>query len=116
MSLLNVLLVTYSFPPAGGVGVLRATSLARYLPAEGIRLDVLTTLNASAVGSDSTLLKEIPTEVNVHRTVTLDLPFGIKKRIKRLITGGKLSKVTAVCCPSRKAEFPQESSAGHSAA
>lgn len=89
MTLLNVLLVTYSFPPAGGVGVLRAASLARYLPTEGIRLDVLTTRNASAVGTDSTLLKEIPAEVNVHRTVTLDLPFGIKKGIKKLITGAK---------------------------
>ena len=89
MNTLNVLLVTYVFPPAGGVGVLRAASLARYLPAEGIRLDVLTARNASAVGSDPTLLKEIPAEVNVHRTVTLDLPFGIKKRIKRMITGAK---------------------------
>jgi hypothetical protein len=89
MNIVNVLLVTYSFPPAGGVGVLRAASLARYLPTEGIRLDVLTTRNASAVGTDSTLLKEIPAEVNVHRTVTLDLPFGIKKGIKKLITGAK---------------------------
>jgi len=89
MKLLNVLLVTYSFPPVGGVGVLRAASLARYFPAEGIRLDVLTARNASAVGSDPTLLKEIPSEVNIHRSVTLDLPFGIKKRIKRLITGTK---------------------------
>jgi hypothetical protein len=47
---------------------------------------VLTARNASAVGSDPTLLEEIPTEVNIHRTVTLDLPFGIKKGIKRLIT------------------------------
>lgn len=52
MSLLNVLLVTYSFPPVGGTGVMRASSLARYFPAEGIRLDVLTARNASAVGSD----------------------------------------------------------------
>lgn len=89
MNPLHVLLVTYSFPPAGGVGVLRAASLARYLPAEGIRLDVLTASNASAVGSDPTLLKEIPPEVNIHRTVTLDLPFGIKKGIKRLIAGSK---------------------------
>lgn len=89
MSALNVLLVTYSFPPAGGVGVLRATSLARYFPAEGIRLDVLTTRNASAVGTDPSLLKEIPPEVDVHRTVTLDLPFGIKKGIKKLISGAK---------------------------
>jgi glycosyltransferase involved in cell wall biosynthesis len=96
MSKLNVLLVTYSFPPAGGVGVLRAASLARYLPAEQIRLDVLTTRNASAVGTDSTLLNTIPREVNIHRTMTLDLPFGIKKRIKRLITGGKARSGAAV--------------------
>ena len=91
MSPLNVLLVTYVFPPAGGTGVMRASSLARYLPAEGIRLDVLTARNASAVGADPTLLKEIPVEVTVHRTVTLDLPFGIKKGIKRLITGARRS-------------------------
>jgi glycosyltransferase involved in cell wall biosynthesis len=90
MTTLNVLLVTYSFPPAGGVGVLRAASLARYLPSEGIRLDVLTTCNASAVGTDSTLLKEIPEEVRVHRTFTLDLPFGIKKGIKKLILRAQL--------------------------
>src|ERR1035437_1060481 len=95
MKLLNVLLVTYSFPPAGGVGVLRAASLARYFPAEGIRLDVLTARNASAVGSDPTLLEKIPAAVNIHRTVTLDLPFGIKKWIKKLITGGKPRKDTA---------------------
>ncbi len=95
MNSLNVLLVTYTFPPAGGVGVLRAASLARYFPAEGIRLDVITTRNASAVGSDPTLLNEIPTEVSVHRTVTLDLPFGIKKRLKKLITGKTPSVVNA---------------------
>ena len=54
---------------------MRAASLARYFPAEGIRLDVLTPRSASAVGSDPTLLKKIPTEVTVHRTLTLDLPF-----------------------------------------
>ena len=89
MKPLNVLLVSYVFPPGGGVGVLRAASLARYFPAEGIRLDVITARNASAVGADPSLLNDIPDEVRVHRTITLDLPFGIKKRIKRLITGAK---------------------------
>ena len=89
MTPLNILLVTYVFPPASGVGVLRAASLARYLPGEGIRLDVLTARNASSVGSDPTFLKEIPNEVRIHRTVTLDLPFVIKKGIKRLIIGRK---------------------------
>jgi glycosyltransferase involved in cell wall biosynthesis len=87
MKLLNVLLVTYSFPPAGGVGVLRAASLARYFPAEGIQLDVITARNASSVGTDTALLNIIPSEVNIRRTITLDLPFGVKKRIKTLITG-----------------------------
>jgi hypothetical protein len=89
MSPLKVLLIVYAFPPAGGVGVLRAASLARYFPAEGIRLDVLTTRNPASVGVDPSLLRDIPAEVNIHRTITLDLPFGIKKRLKRLITGSK---------------------------
>jgi hypothetical protein len=89
MTPLRVLLVTYSFPPAGGVGVLRAASLARYLPPEGIRLDVLTTRNASAVGTDSKLLQDIPSAVTIHRTTTLDLPFGVKKWIKTLISTAK---------------------------
>jgi len=89
MSLMKVLLVVYAFPPAGGVGVLRAASLARYLPAEGIQLDVLTTRNPSSVGTDYSLLREIPGEVTVHRTVTLDLPFSVKKRLKSLLTGAR---------------------------
>ena len=35
---MNLLLITFSFPPAGGVGVLRALSLAKYLPENGIRV------------------------------------------------------------------------------
>ena len=86
---LNVLLVSYSFPPVGGTGVIRAANLARYLSGEGIHLDVLTARNASAVGNDAAFLKEIPDSVNVHRTFTFDLPFGIRKRIKKVITGDK---------------------------
>ena len=106
MKPLNVLLVTYSFPPAGGVGVLRAASLARYFPAEGIRLDVLTARNASAVGTDSALFNEIPAEVTIHRTITLDLPFGIKKRIKQLLVRGKPGKgATSAAVPAGKTNF-----------
>jgi glycosyltransferase involved in cell wall biosynthesis len=99
VSILNVLLVSYSFPPLGGTGVMRASSFARYFPNEGIRLDVLTALNASAVGSDRALLKEIPGDVTVHRTITLDLPFGIKKRIKKLVTRSKVDGSQAASSP-----------------
>jgi hypothetical protein len=91
MDPLNVLLVTYVFPPVGGTGVMRAASLARYLPSENIRLDVLTTRNPAAVGKDPTLLKDIPPSVTVHRTLTLDLPFGVKKAIKQFVKKGKSS-------------------------
>jgi glycosyltransferase involved in cell wall biosynthesis len=95
MEPLNVLLVSYVFPPVGGTGVMRAASLARYLPAEGIRLDVLTTRNPAAVGTDASLLKDIPPSVTVHRTLTLDLPFAAKKAIKRFLMGAKSSAKTA---------------------
>ncbi len=74
---------------------MRASSLARYLPEAGIRLDVLTTRNASTVGADPKLLESIPSEVTIHRTTTLDLPFAVKKRIKRLISGNKKSEKAA---------------------
>jgi glycosyltransferase involved in cell wall biosynthesis len=86
---LNVLLVNYTFPPVGGVNVLRVASLARYLPAHNIRVDVLTTRNPSSVGTDPSLLNDVPASVTVHRTITLDLPFGLKKTIKRLLTGSQ---------------------------
>jgi hypothetical protein len=105
MNPLHVLLITYSFPPAGGVGVLRAASIARYLPAENIRLDVLTARNASAVGSDPSLFNQIPAEVTIHRSVTLDLPFSIKKGIKRLINRPKSVTVKAAAPAAGKPNF-----------
>jgi glycosyltransferase involved in cell wall biosynthesis len=85
---LNVLLITFSFPPAGGVGVLRALSLAKYLPENGIRVDVLTARNAPAVGKDLALLRQVPESVTVHRTWTLDLPFWLRKAVKKVVSGG----------------------------
>ncbi len=86
---LNLLLITFSFPPAGGVGVLRALSLAKYLPGNGVRVDVLTARNAPAVGKDLTLLQQVPSEVTIHRTWTLDLPFWLRKSVKKALTGGR---------------------------
>ena len=85
---MNVLLISFSFPPAGGVGVLRALSLAKYLPESGIRVDVLTARNAPAVVRDEGLLRQVPAAVTVHRTWTLDLPFALRKGIKKLLSRG----------------------------
>ncbi len=69
------------------MGVLRAVSLAKYLPQNGMRVDVLTARNAPAVGKDLSLLKQVPAEVTVHRSWTLDLPFAQRKLIKKLVSG-----------------------------
>lgn len=99
---MNLLLITFSFPPAGGVGVLRALSLAKYLPENGVRVDVLTARNAPAVGEDLSLLAQVPAAVTVHRTWTLDLPFALRKRIKKFITGGIRKSPTAQPQASKK--------------
>lgn len=70
---LNVLLVTYAFPPRGGVAVQRVLSWARHLPAHGIRLTVLTaTPPLGTVQADTSLLTEVPDDVRVIRTPSLE--------------------------------------------
>ena len=99
---LNVLLITFSFPPAGGVGVLRALSLAKYLPENGIRLDVLTARNAPSVGKDLSLLEQVPASVTVHRTWTLDLPFALRKALKSLVGGSGQPSAPPATAPTRR--------------
>ena len=102
---MNVLLITFSFPPAGGVGVLRALSLAKYLPESGVRVDVLTARNAPAVVQDEGLLRQVPASVTVHRTWTLDLPFALRKGIRKLLAREKsnppASAATTNIAPAR---------------
>ncbi|MDE3106144.1 MAG: glycosyltransferase [Acidobacteriota bacterium] len=84
---MNLLLISFTFPPSGGVGVLRALSLAKYLPEHGVRVDVLSARNAPAVGKDPHLLQQIPDSVTLHSCWTLDLPFAVRKGFKRLLAG-----------------------------
>ena len=65
---------------------MRALSLARYLPENGVRVDVLTARNAPAVVRDDGLLAQLPASVTVHRTWTLDLPFALRKGMKKLLS------------------------------
>jgi glycosyltransferase involved in cell wall biosynthesis len=84
----SLLLVSYTFPPFGGVGVHRALSLVKYLSALGWKIHVITARNPSAVGSDPGLLTQVPESVTVHRTWTIDLPFAVKKALKKVMSGG----------------------------
>lgn len=78
---MNVLLITYEFPPSGGVGVQRALSLARYLPETGFSVHVLTARNPASPVFDPGLLVHVPASVRVHRTWTLEPSYRIRKSL-----------------------------------
>lgn len=82
----NVLLVAYWFPPAGGIAVQRALSLAQYLPREGFRLHVLTPRNPPAPALDPALLSRVPADVTVHRVWSPMPSSAFRKRLWRLVS------------------------------
>jgi Glycosyl transferases group 1/Glycosyltransferase Family 4 len=95
MSCTRVLLISCYFPPTGGVQVLRALSLARYLPECGIDLHVLTTKNPSVPTFDYGLMQQIPETVTVHRSLTLEPPFHLRKRIWSRLKGSAIGAAKA---------------------
>lgn len=77
----KLLIVSYLFPPAGGISVQRVLSLAKYLPQYGVEVHVLSARNATTPTVDPRLLKQVPSSVRVHRTFTPEVPFRVKSFI-----------------------------------
>ena len=70
----KVLIITYYWPPAGGIGVHRFLKMARYLPDYGWEPIILTTRNGSYPYLDPDLEQDVPASVKVFRTTPLE-PF-----------------------------------------
>lgn len=70
----DVLIVTYYWPPAGGPGVQRYLKFAKYLPRYQVRPVILTVSNPTYPIRDESLREEIPPELKVYRTRTVE-PF-----------------------------------------
>lgn len=87
----KLLLISYVFPPAGGVAVLRALSLAKYLPSFGNEVHVLTAANPAVPVQDPGLLRHVPPRVHVHRCFTPELPFYFRKKLWNWFAGGRNS-------------------------
>src|SRR5271166_1500024 len=96
----NLLLISYLFPPAGGITVQRALSLARYLPSHGFNVHVLRAGNAPTPVVDRGLLKKIPSEVMVHRSFTPEPPFRLRHAIWRILGGNKSQPAPAAAVQS----------------
>src|ERR1039458_1423775 len=56
----RILIMSYLFPPVGGIGVQRALSLARYLPQCGFDVHVLKATNSGGPVMDPELLRMVP--------------------------------------------------------
>jgi glycosyltransferase involved in cell wall biosynthesis len=83
----KVLLVSYLFPPAGGVGVQRALSFCKYLPESGCSVTVLAARNPSTPVRDPGLLRQIPAGARIERVFTPELPFSLRNRLWRGLAG-----------------------------
>jgi glycosyltransferase involved in cell wall biosynthesis len=79
----NVLLLTYMFPPAGGIGTPRALAYTQYLPRPGCRLSVLAPTNPALRDRDPDLDRLIPADVVVHRAWNPEVPMSMRDRIWR---------------------------------
>jgi hypothetical protein len=84
----HILIVSYMFPPAGGIAVQRALSFARYLPECGCRVTVLTARNPAVPMRDESLLAKIPPTVAVERTFTPEIPFSAREALWKLLGRG----------------------------
>lgn len=92
---MRLLVVSYVFPPCGGITVQRALSFTKYLPGEGVDVSVLTASNAAAPVKDPGLLKHIPSSVRIHRALTLEPPFYLRKKVWALMEALSASKAKA---------------------
>lgn len=80
----KVLIITYSWPPAGGIGVLRCLKFVKYLRDFGWEPIVLTAENPSYQFLDHDNLKEIPEGIEIHKVPIFEPINAFKK-----ITGRK---------------------------
>ena len=85
----NVLIVSYLFPPIGGVGVARAIAYSRYLPRENCRTFVLTVSRLATAYQDAELEKLVPGDTVVYRAFNPELPYGLKNGLWRKLSGRK---------------------------
>jgi glycosyltransferase involved in cell wall biosynthesis len=83
---IRLLLISFLFPPSGGIAVQRALSLAKYLPSFGFNVHVLKGRNAASPSDDPSLLRHVPPSAMVHDAFSPEVPFGVRQRIWNLVS------------------------------
>ncbi|UYZ60577.1 glycosyltransferase family 4 protein [Hymenobacter latericus] len=79
---LRLLVITYYWPPSGGAGVQRCLKWVKHLPEMGVEPTVITVDPAAAAYPvlDASLEADVPADVRVLRTGTLE-PFGAYQKL-----------------------------------
>src|SRR5215831_7970606 len=96
----KILIISYLFPPVGGIGVQRALSLAKYLPQCGYEVHVLRATNAGGPVYDPDLVRHIPPEVKVHAAYTPEIPFALRQKLwSKLVGKGKPAEAPTAASP-----------------
>jgi glycosyltransferase involved in cell wall biosynthesis len=83
----KILIISYLFPPVGGIGVQRALSLAKYLPRCGFEVHILKATNAGGPVQDPELERQIPSGVRVYAAFTPEIPFQIRQKLWSKLAG-----------------------------
>ena len=84
----RVLIITYLFPPSGGIGPPRYVAYTRHLRDHGCEVSVITAKNPNTPLYDPGLGKMVPPETRVHRVFNPDVPYALRDKIWKKITAG----------------------------
>ena len=95
----KILIISYYWPPNGGVGAYRVTKFAKYLAKSGWNIIVLTPKHAETQLIDNSLLDGFPDNIKVVRSGIFE-PTAIIKRNKNINKG-----VTNTLFLNRKSTF-----------
>ncbi len=76
---MRALLLTYVFPPTGGVGSERVRKLAKYLPEHGVEPIVLTARNPSVPLLDHSIERDVRPGLRILRARTLEPDYAVKR-------------------------------------
>ena len=82
----KILVISYLFPPSGGVGIARTVGYAKYFPRHA-ETYVLAPSNAGTPVQDYSLLELIPPETTVVRAFSPAIPYAFRDRVWKRIVG-----------------------------
>jgi glycosyltransferase involved in cell wall biosynthesis len=84
----RILIVSYLFPPAGGIAVQRSLCLARYLADAGHEVHILKAKTTGPV-CDPGLARRVPPSVCVHEAFTPEIPFALRHKLWARLSGSR---------------------------